>query len=1491
MNPRLPIVLFCVLLLTTFFSCVDTAPTKEVQHIDSLNQLAYTYRYRNLDSSCRAASQAYKEVSMYQQGKAEASNNLAFCAFMRMDFDNAERLYKEVYNLTKNELELLIADIGLMKIYQRTAMNKEFYDYRNSAIRRMKRIDEESNLFIDRHESARLNYAFTEFFIVSAVYYYYLQQRAEAMASLNEIRQNEELAADTNQILYFHYIKGSAGLCEGKTPEDRKLEEFDELYTTWKMASEQGYLYFEGNGLQGLANLMASPGSYELFLNRRSHALTRFGMPVDSLLPLRLGQMALERFRKYNDLYQIAGAYVSIGKYLNAHGRYAEALDTLAKALDCVNQHHITYYHSVADTLDKLEVFVPNKDVAYTEVTWLGKEKVKTVPEWISRIREQLSVSFACLGMKPASDYNRNVYLDILRYTRQDKELESRYLSLEQESRQLNVVLFFVVIGLVLVAVMFWLFNKRSKVRNRIHIARLKQTLDVCQKITASIPADVADESEIVRAIAGSILPDMEQLFSATGIRIGVRDEEAGEIKFDEECESEQETEVKPGSEIGIRADFNLYVPDKTDPIGILILFTRHRLNKDEQALVKVITPYIAWALDNGMTFISLGDERNKLEKQRYVYEQHIAGNKRQNLIKKSCLAIVDGINPYIDRIINEVHKLTEKGFINDDRIKKEKYQYIDELVTTINEYNDILALWIKMRQGSLSLNIENFELNELFELIGKGRKAFEMKKQRLEIEPTGALVKADKALTLFMINTLAENARKYTPEGGTVKIYAGTTDEYVEISVEDNGRGLSSEDITKIIGEKVYDSQSIGMKESTDQEELKRSKGSGFGLMNCKGIIKKYKKTNDLFRVCTFNVESTPGKGSRFYFRLPPGIRKIFGIWLYLIISCSFFSCQDEPMPEKLKDVPVDSVTLVAEEEYERLLDEASRFADTVYYCNVIENFELALQYADSALNRLNAHYKKYARHPQRYMKLVGSGVPAELEWWVEPFNTDFHVILDVRNEASVAFLGLKKLDAYNYNNVAYTALYKLTGEDQSLEGYCRQLERSTTNKTVGIILCILLLVVSLCGYYLLYMRKRLLNRLNLEQVLEINKKVFASSLTRTQESAEALQREEDTLKEIPQRIVNEAFDSVNELLTIERLGIAVYNEMGHRLEFASSPRMNVTPEIVQQCFDCQSYLSDKDMQALPLLVDAGGEHQCVGVLYLERQEESMQEADRLLFQLISRYVGIVVFNAVVRLATKYRDIEAAHEETRRASWEDSMLHVQNMVLDNCLSTIKHETIYYPNKIKQIIGRLNVQSLSEEEEKESVETISELIEYYKGIFTILSSCVSRQLEEVTFRRTTIPVADIMAYAGKYFKKAGKGGANKITMAIEPLEAKVIGDINQLRFLMENLIDEALSFHQDGELILKAVADGEYIRFLFTDRRREKHVEELNLLFYPNLARMTSGEKGELRGTEYLICKQIIRDHDEFAGRRGCRINAEPAQGGGFTVYFTVPKR
>lgn len=1436
MSSRFPLYIIGIVLFASFFSCTDMVPTKEVRLIDSLNGKAYAYRYRSLDSSYKYADAAYRQVNFYKSGKAEASNNLGFCAYMNMDFDRAEALHKEVYKLTKNELELLIADIGLMKICQRTAMNKEYYDYRNSALRRMKRIREESDLFADRHETLRLDYAFTEFFIVSSIYYYYLQQRQEAIDALNQIPEDEALT-DTNQLLYYHYIKGSASLVEANNPEERKLREFDQLYYTWRIAVQSKNPYFEGNGLQGLANLMVSPTNFEFYRVRRTHALDQFDFPVDSLMPLRMAQLALEKFQEYDDLYQIAGAYVSIGKYLNAHGRYSEALDTLTKALDCVNQHHLLYYHK-ADTLDKLWPYAEG-DTTYTGVPWITEEKVKTVPEWISRIREQLSVSYAGLGMKHASDYNRNIYLDILNFTRQDKELESRYISLEAGSRQMTLVLSVVIVGLVLVVILWWFFNKSSKTRNQVDVERLQQILSLCRDITSSIPMNVP-----------LIQQGIDQLFG--------------------------------------KGRMTLEIPEE----GKAALVPVHRLSKDEKALVHVLEPYIIWAADNEQMVEALSDERIQLEKQRYVYEQHIAGNKRQNLIKKACLAIVNGINPYIDRILNEVHKLTEKGYIDDEKIKKEKYQYIDELVTTINEYNDILALWIKMKQGTLSLNIETFGLNELFDLLGKGRRAFEMKEQTLEIEPTHAMVKADRALTLFMINTLAENARKYTPEGGVIKVYARTTDSYVEISVEDNGRGISAEDVAQIIGEKVYDSRVIGMKNATDADELKENKGSGFGLMNCKGIIEKYKKTNELFRVCVFNVESELGKGSRFYFRLPSGVRKVIGVLLCLLLPFGMGSCLYDPIPPMLQDT--DSIVVITDSAYEDLLDAASDYANAAYFANVDEQYEIALQYADSAILLLNEHYQKYARPDatHRYMKLVGEGIPAEILWWNELFDSDYHVILDIRNEAAVAFLALKQLDAYSYNNSAFTDLYKLQGEDQTLEGYCRQLERSNINKTVGIILCFVLLIVSLVGYYLLYLRKRIQNRLSLEQVLEINQKVFAASLIRPQEqeNAEALQREESTLKEIPQRIVDEAFGSVNELLTIDRMGIAVYNETTHLLEYASSPGQEM-PEMVQLCFDSREYISEQHRQAIPLMVEAGGEHQCVGVLYLERREGTEQETDRLLFELVARYVAIVVFNAVVKLATKYRDIESAHEETQRASWEDSMLHVQNMVLDNCLSTIKHETIYYPNKIKQIIGRLNAQNLSEKEEKEAVETMTELIEYYKGIFTILSSCASRQLEEVTFRRTTIPVQELFETAGKYFKKSVKNRMDKIELEMAPIDARVIGDVNQLRFLLENLIDEALTVHEDGVLRLQARKDDEYIRFLFTDTRREKSVLELNQLFYPNLARMTSGEKGELRGTEYLVCKQIIRDHDEFAGRRGCRINAEPAEGGGFTVYFTIPRR
>jgi signal transduction histidine kinase len=1270
-----------------------------MRRVDSLNHVAYALRYNDVDSSFFYARQAYELARHDRLGKAEAANNLGFCAVMRVDFAAARSYYNEVQRLTKNELERLIADIGMMKICQRQAMNKEFYDYRNSARTRLRRINEEDELFT-AHQQMRLLYARSEFHIVSAIYYYYVQQRPKALASINRIDVGT-LAADTGQLLFYHYIKGSTGLGDGNDADERLTAEFDELYQTWRMAVGSNNLFFEANGMQGLANLMVSEANFEFFRNRRSYALHRFDTAVDSLLPLHLAQQALEKFKRYGNRYQIAGTYITLGRYLNRHGRYEEALDTLDKALACAG-----------DTLNP-------------------------VPDVVSRIHEQLSVSYAGLGMKPESDAHRNIYLDILDDTRQDREQESRYQALQVEAEQLNILTLVVSAGFVVVALLFWAFARRSKVRERKYHDHLRQLID---------------------------------------------------------------------------------------------------------------TACTTWMNENETTALSLGDELRRLEKQRYVHEQHIVENKRQNVVKKACLSIVNGITPYIDRILNETRKLPA---VTDSAVKWEKYHYIDELITAINEYNDILDNWIKVRQGSLQLNIETFALNDLFDLIRKGSRAFEMKQQLLEVVPTEADVKADRALTLFMINTLAENARKYTPQGGTVKVYAAAhaaeaeAGGYVEISVEDNGYGLTEEEVARIMDEKVYDSQAIG----SGEEEIRKNKGSGFGLMNCKGIIDKYRKVSSAFAVCRFGVESRAGTGSRFYFRLPVGVRRTLGVLLVgLLLPHSLVHAA----PQQEKD----------DDAYEMLLNRASDYANDAYYSNLAGTFEQTLLYVDSAMVCLNAHCREYAHLPLQMLSLTGHEEPAELGWWNSTFNSDFHVILDIRNEAAVAFLSLHQWDEYTYNNNAYTTLYKLLGEDRSLEAYCNELERSTSNRMVGIILFVVLVCALLLGYYLIYVRRRLLNRWNLEQVLEINHRIFAAASFTAESNIGA----EERLKQTPHRIVEASFAAINEVIPITQMYITVHDS-AH-----DAAADTFTPE-------------EEGMENFPLVVNSDEETRCVGMLHIRLRDDAGTEYEsaRLLLELVARYIAIVVFNAVVRLGMKYRDIETAYDETARASHEDGLLHVQNMVLDNCLSTIKHETIYYPNKIKQLVARLlwRDEPLPPPQEAETVKAIGELIEYYKGIFTILSRCASRQLEEVTFRRSHIDVQALLADAQSYFAKAVAKGDTAVTLTVDevapPLTA--LGDITLLRYLQENLIGEALAAKQPGNLHLQAVADGEYVRFVFTDHRRQKSDEELAGLFYPSLK----------RGAEYLLCKQIIRDHDEYIGRRGCRINAEQAEDGGFKVYYTIP--
>lgn len=65
--------------------------------------------------------------------------------------------------------------------------------------------------------------------------------------------------------------------------------------------------------------------------------------------------------------------------------------------------------------------------------------------------------------------------------------------------------------------------------------------------------------------------------------------------------------------------------------------------------------------------------------------------------------------------------------------------------------------------------------------------------------------------------------------------------------------------------------------------------------------------------------------------------------------------SCRHAVEQTASGEVLPDSLALLAQNEYEALLDEASDYANEAYYCNVDGEYELALQYIDSAMYCLN--------------------------------------------------------------------------------------------------------------------------------------------------------------------------------------------------------------------------------------------------------------------------------------------------------------------------------------------------------------------------------------------------------------------------------------------------------------------------------------------------------------------------------------------------------
>lgn len=1042
--------LLCLWGLLLFSAC---SPSSN-EEADRLNERSYGFHYRSLDST-RACAWRALQLSRrirYGEGEAEALNNLAFVDIVHMDYNRADSLLERAIEATDNQVELFVADIQLMRLCQRQSRNKDFYDYRERAQRRLRRIEEDEG-DLNAHQQRRMVYAFSEYHIVLSTYLYYMGLKDQSVEALDQIDPNGAIVQDTAQTLNYLYNVGAGGIVTQGSAAEINQQEFDYLLRCYLMSIQYHYPYWEANSLQAMSEHLQNAASRSRIIRDNLPAMKFINVDQvpDSLLAGNLAERAMGIFMRYGDVYQLAGAYRTLAECYWNLADYPSAIYCLNTAL-------------LRDTV------------------------IERAPDLVASIREQLSLAYSAIDDKAASDYNRNIYLDMQEKTRQDRLLEARAGQLDRSSQQLNLMIVAVVVMIFLVVFLLFFF------------ARLRRRTDR-------------------RFSANSLLGPLERWNDHM-----------------REVESENES------------------------------------------------------------------RREEINEQTAIERMHVSRGKRANLEQRAKVQLVNSITPFIDRIINELDRMDSGGN------QQERYEYIAELTDKINEYNAVLTQWIQLRQGQLSLHIESFPLQDLFDIVGKARMGFELKGVRLDIASTTSVVKADKTLTLFMINTLADNARKFTPEGGTVRIDATETDRYVEISVADTGVGMDETEVAHVFDHKpITDLSSTGMPPS-------RPSSHGFGLMNCKGIIDRYRKVSRIFSVCSIDAESRPGKGSRFSFRLPKGIARLLAA---VVLLLSGF-----PLPSMAA-----RAASLAANPVQEAGRQARRCADSCYQSNIAGTYERTLLFADSTRHYLNQQYWLLYPDSTWCLKAMepSNALPAEIVWFRDSVHVDYQVILSMRNESAVAALALHRWDVYRYNNAVYTRLYRETTADSTLGTYVRVMQKSEANKNVAIAMLVILLLCVFPAYYMLYYRHVLYYRFCVDRIARINDTLLSHA------TAEAKLHEVDRIWKNGPRIMTDRLSSLN--------------------------------AIVGQV-----------KEALRKSID-----------------ESRQQMT---------------------------GIELAQDELHRVQLEDDRLHISNNVLDNCLSTLKHETMYYPSRIKQLIDGTNGH----------LQAMREVVSYYKELYSILSAQAMRAI-------------------------------------------------------------------------------------------------------------------------------------------------------------------
>lgn len=186
-----------------------------------------------------------------------------------------------------------------------------------------------------------------------------------------------------------------------------------------------------------------------------------------------------------------------------------------------------------------------------------------------------------------------------------------------------------------------------------------------------------------------------------------------------------------------------------------------------------------------------------------------------------------------------------------------------EELLTTIEDQTrrlerlvaDVLN-YARLDSGELAFDKRETDLNALLGSVAATLEPVAAKKGvALELELAGAPISlvADGQMLVHALLNLVENAVKFTPGGGEVRVRAWQDREHATIQVRDTGSGIAEEHLGHVF-ERFFQGDS-----STTRE----AGGVGLGLALCRAIVEDGHQG-------TIGVESRPESGSVFTVVIP---------------------------------------------------------------------------------------------------------------------------------------------------------------------------------------------------------------------------------------------------------------------------------------------------------------------------------------------------------------------------------------------------------------------------------------------------------------------------------------------------------------------------------------------------------------------------------------------------------------------------------------------